>query len=153
MITLKKFAPNHQPFLDTLYRSSREPELQLTNWTEEQKTAFCRMQQFAQLADYGRKPGASHQVIFFKKIPVGRLFSWESADEIRLADITVLPRFRGKGIGRAVLTELIATARLKTKPLTLHVALANPARRLYESLGFHAVREVNENAFMELAPA
>ena len=152
MITLKKFAPNHQPFLDTLYRSSREPELQLTNWSEEQKTAFCRMQQFAQLADYGRKPRASHQVIFFQKIPVGRLFSWESADEIRLADITVLPRFRGKGIGRAVLTELIATARVNKKPLTLHVAPGNPAQRLYASLGFQPVQEASGTLLMELLP-
>ena len=153
MITLKKFGPNHQPFLDTLYRSTREPELQLTNWTEEQKTAFCRMQQFAQLADYGRKPGASHQVIFCKKKLAGRLFSWESAEEIRLADISLLPEFRGQGIGRAVLLELMATARQKKKPLTLHVAAGNPARRLYESLGFRKMREVNDNVYMELAPA
>lgn len=152
MITLKKFAPGHQPFLDALYRSSREPELQLTNWTEELKTAFCRMQQFAQLADYGRKPGASHQVIFFKKIPVGRLFSWESAVEIRLADITVLPRFRGKGIGRNVLGGLIATATQKKKPLTLHVAPDNPAQRLYASLGFRPVREASGALLMELLP-
>ncbi len=152
MITLKKFAPPHQPFLDALYRSSREPELRLTNWSEELKTAFCRMQQLAQLADYGRQPGASHQVIFLKKNPVGRLFSWESAVEIRLADITVLPRFRGKGIGRAALTELIATARVKKKPLTLHVAPGNPAQRLYASLGFQPVREASGTLLMELLP-
>ena len=152
MITLKKFAPAHQAFLEALYRSTREPELRLTNWTEAQKAAFCHMQQFAQMADYGRKPGASHQVIFFKKIPVGRLFSWESAEEIRLADISLLPEFRGQSIGRAVLTELMATARRKKKPLTLHVAADNPARRLYASLGFGQVREANGAVFMELLP-
>ncbi|MDQ2769866.1 MAG: GNAT family N-acetyltransferase [Bacteroidota bacterium] len=152
MISLQKFTLPHQPFIEALYRSTREPELHLTNWTEEQKTAFCHMQQFAQLADYGRKPGASHQVILCKKKPVGRLFCWESAEEIRLADISLLPEFRGLGIGRAVLTELMATARRKKKPLTLHVALANPARRLYESLGFRQMRVVHDNAFMELSP-
>ena len=102
------------------------------------------MQQFAQLADYGRKPGASHQLIFYKKMPAGRLFSWESANELRPADITLLPEFRGKGLGRAALTELIATARFKKKPPTLHVVLGNSARRLYESLGFRKVGERSE---------
>ena len=152
MITLKKFGSQHQAFIETLYRSTRESELHLTNWTDEQKTAFCRMQQFAQLADYGRKPGASHQVVFYKKKPAGRLFCWESTEEIRLADISLLPEFRGKGIGRAVLTELIATARQKQQVLTLHVAADNPARRLYESLGFRPVREANGTIFMKLSP-
>ena len=153
MITLKKFGSPHQAFIEALYRSTREAELRLTNWTEEQKTMFCRMQQFAQLADYRSKPGASHEVVFYQKKPVGRLFCWESATEIRLADISLLPEFRGKGIGRAVLTGLINTARRKKKPLTLHVAAHNPARRLYESLGFRTVWAENDAERMELRPA
>lgn len=146
MITLKKFGPDHQPFIEALYRSTREAELQLTNWTEDQKSAFCHMQQFAQLADYRSQPGASHQVICYKKKPAGRLFCWEWAEEIRLADISLLPGFRGRGIGRAVLPELMATARrgwqaLHSPPANSPIKIRMPAA---PTLAGHAARCQND---------
>ena len=49
---------------------------------------------------------------------------------------------RRKGIGRALLDELIARARADGFPaLSLSVSPSNPARALYESLGFQKVGE------------
>lgn len=56
--------------------------------------------------------------------------------------IAVAPPHRARGVGRALLEALIDAARADGHPaLSLSVAPANPARRLYESLGFRKVGE------------
>jgi ribosomal protein S18 acetylase RimI-like enzyme len=64
----------------------------------------------------------------------------EHTPELGLA---VARGFRGRGIGRQLLRALIERARQLSMPgLSLSVAPANPARRLYESEGFRKVGEV-----------
>src|ERR1700675_92465 len=54
--------------------------------------------------------------------------------------IAVLPIHRGRGIGRALLNELITQASADRFPaVSLSVNPFNPARVLYESLGFQKV--------------
>jgi ribosomal protein S18 acetylase RimI-like enzyme len=56
--------------------------------------------------------------------------------------MAVLPIYRRQGIGRALLKELITRARVDRFPcLSLSVSPVNPARALYESLGFQKVGE------------
>jgi hypothetical protein len=72
-ITLINSTSNHQHFLEQLYRTTREQELQRTLWTEQQKKQFVLMQFLAQKEDYERKfPYAVQQIILYKKQPVGR---------------------------------------------------------------------------------
>jgi ribosomal protein S18 acetylase RimI-like enzyme len=54
-----------------------------------------------------------------------------------IVDIALLPEYRGKSIGKAVLAEKL---RHCTKA-TLHVDTLNPAQRLYQRLGFRVVGE------------
>jgi GNAT superfamily N-acetyltransferase len=53
--------------------------------------------------------------------------------------IAVVEDQRGKGIGRALLDELVARARGHVPALTLNVHLLNPAVRLYVRAGFTVV--------------
>ena len=53
-----------------------------------------------------------------------------------LEQIQLLPAYQGRGLGRAILAAVIAEARAAAMPLQLGVLKANPARRLYERLGF-----------------
>jgi GNAT superfamily N-acetyltransferase len=56
--------------------------------------------------------------------------------------IAVRPAYRGKRVGRVLLDRLIVTARTDGFPaLSLSVSPLNPARYLYESLGFQKVGE------------
>ena len=59
-------------------------------------------------------------------MPAGRLYLWEMNGEIWIIDISLLPEFRGKGIGRKILTEIIEKSRKKNKTVALHVAFGNP---------------------------
>ena len=154
MITLRPVEKKDDPFIEKVYRSTREEELGFTNWTEEQKQAFIMMQSMAQLAEYSTKfPGAAFRIIVYNKRDAGRFYTWESDTEIRLIDITLLPAFRGKGIGSSLLKDLIKRSNKVQKKVSLHVEPANPALQLYLRLGFVHIRNNGRHYYMEKEPS
>ncbi len=64
---------------------------------------------------------------------------WLVFDEIHINNLAMRPRFRGQGIGTALLHHVLAEARdLGARRATLEVRASNEgARRLYERLGFY----------------
>jgi ribosomal protein S18 acetylase RimI-like enzyme len=150
MITYKNIETKDQEFIERVYRSTREIELNLTSWPEDQKQRFIIMQLMAQLTEYNNKfKNASYQVLLFKKKPAGRLYTWESNSEIRIIDISLLPEFQGKGIGTKVLTDIIGSAKQRSKTVTLYVAHGNPVKKLYERLGFKKISDSTTHEYME----
>jgi ribosomal protein S18 acetylase RimI-like enzyme len=55
--------------------------------------------------------------------------------------VAVLPAYRGQGVGTQLLTALLRMAATHYRAVSLSVWKENPARRLYERLGFVTVRE------------
>lgn len=124
-------------FLRRVYASTREQELARLDWSEAQKSAFLAMQFEAQDRHYREHyPDARFDVIERGGVPVGRLYVHRWAEEIRIIDIALLPEHRGAGMGGALLRALLAEASEHAKCVTIHVERENPARRLYERLGF-----------------
>lgn len=153
MITLRPVEEKDESFIETVYRSTREEELNFTNWGEQQKQAFIRMQSIAQLAEYKTKfPGAAFRIIVYKKRDAGRYYIWENDREIRLLDITLLPQFRAKGIGAFLLGELIKKSNKVQKKISLHVEPDNRALQLYSRLGFIHVKNNGRHFYMERSP-
>jgi ribosomal protein S18 acetylase RimI-like enzyme len=153
-ITLRPVEEKDDLFIESVYRSTREEELSYTNWSELQKKAFISMQSTAQLAEYKTKfPGAAFRVIVCKKKDAGRFYTWENENEIRLIDITVLPAFRGQGIGSFLLGELIKRSDQLQKKISLHVDPANPVLQLYRRLGFIQIKNNGRHYYMERDPA
>jgi ribosomal protein S18 acetylase RimI-like enzyme len=128
-----------------VYASTRAGELAQLPWSEAEKRVFLAMQFDAQDRDYrGRFPGARFDVVEQDGAPIGRLIVERGADEIRVLDIALLPEHRGAGAGSALLRELQAEAAARSQRVAIHVERANPARRLYERLGFRV--EADEDA-------
>ncbi len=153
MIRLRPSGENDIQFIVAVYRSTREEELKLTNWTEEQKSAFIYMQSMAQLAEYkSNYPGAAMQVVMYKKQDAGRFYTWENEEEIRIIDITLLPQYKGKGIGSMLLNNLIKKSKESKKKITLHVDPLNRALKLYIRLGFVHIRNNGRHYYMERPP-
>jgi GNAT superfamily N-acetyltransferase len=153
MTTLRPARPEDREHLLAVYASTRAEELAPVPWTEEQKSAFVKMQFDAQDAHYREHyEGATYEVIEVDGVPAGRLYVHRKRKEIRLVDVALLPAFRGKGIGTRLLAELIVEAKGRGVPLTIHVELFNPARRLYERLGFTPVEEHGVHVLMERLP-
>ncbi|MDL2718601.1 MAG: GNAT family N-acetyltransferase [Acidobacteriota bacterium] len=153
MVTLRPARPEDREQLLAVYASTRAEELTPVPWTEEQKSAFVKMQFDAQDADYSRNyVGADFSVVEVDGTPAGRLSVERRPAEVRLIDIALLPAFRRAGIGTRLIEELIVEASSRGVPLTIHVELFNPARRLYERLGFVPVEEHGVHLLMERRP-
>jgi len=149
-LSLRPITPEDEPFLGRLYASTRAAELAQTNWSDEQKAMFCRMQFNAQTADYQQNyPDASLQVIERGGVAAGRLLVLRSDEAVHVIDISLLPEHRGAGIGTKLLEELQAEARAAAKPLTIHVERFNPAIRLYQRLGFRQIEDKGIYLLME----
>ncbi|TQJ06542.1 GNAT family N-acetyltransferase [Kribbella jejuensis] len=77
------------------------------------------------------------------------------ADDVPELTLGVAAGFRRRGVGRGLLTEVIAQARAASyRRLSLSVDPDNPARKLYESLGFRKVGVVgtSDTMVLELQP-
>ena len=71
--------------------------------------------------------------------PVGRCYLLQAEDQHRLLDLTIAAKFRGQGLGGAVLQRLCAAAAVAGVPLRLNVWHDNAgAIRLYRRFGFRA---------------
>jgi ribosomal protein S18 acetylase RimI-like enzyme len=111
------------------------------------------MQFEAQHSFYRREfRGASFDVVEDCSGPVGRLYVDRREDEIRLIDIALLPEHRGRGIGGALMAELLEEARAGAKRVVIHVERGNPARRWYRGLGFSEVEDFGIYLRMEWLP-
>jgi ribosomal protein S18 acetylase RimI-like enzyme len=72
---------------------------------------------------------------------------------LSIVNIELAPAFQRHGIGSGIIRELQDEAASRSVPLRLQVMKVNPARRLYERLGFVKTGETETHHLMEWAPA
>jgi ribosomal protein S18 acetylase RimI-like enzyme len=150
MSTLRPATEADCDFLQTLYASTRAEELAVTDWSEEQKAAFCRQQFDAQDAHYREHyPTAAFSIVERDGAAIGRLYVDRWTREIRIMDIALLPEHRGAGLGTGLLRGLMEEAAAAGKALSIHVEKFNPALRLYDRLGFRVKEDKGVYLLME----
>jgi len=81
------------------------------------------------------------QVILLANQPVGLLKVSRDANDWDLIQIQLAPSLQGQGFGAQIIESVISEARHAGACLKLDVLKANPARRLYERLGFTVIAE------------
>jgi len=151
--TLRPVEASDRAFLLQVYASTREEELRLVDWSAEQKAAFVQMQFEAQDAYYREHyHPATFDVIEVDGEPVGRLYVARWEREIRIIDVALLAEHRGRGIGTSVIRALLDEAAASGKRLSIHVERNNPAKALYERLGFAEVADHGLYLLMEAKP-
>ena len=151
---LRPVAGDDREFLVELYGSVRESELANVPWDAAARQTFVELQFAAQDAHYREHyPGATLDVIEVDGQPAGRLYVHRAPGDIRIMDIALAPAFRGRGIGSGLLRRLISEAEASGQTLSIHVEGNNPARRLYERLGFRPVGEHGVYLLLERLPA
>ena len=128
------------PWLRDLYASTRSAELAAVPWPEQAKRAFLDQQFALQHAHYlAHFVDADFLIVETAQAPLGRLYLQRGATQHVLVDISLLPAWRGQGVGTALVAHAQALAAAARCPLSLHVLHANPAaQRLYARLGFLA---------------
>jgi GNAT superfamily N-acetyltransferase len=85
--------------------------------------------------------------------PIGRFIVSGDRNEIRLADILIDSRYRGIGIGQAVIDTTKAECMQSKRPLRLHAEKFGQAVHFYLSHGFRKIEETDTHYLMEWRPS
>ena len=115
---------------------------QIWGWDEEWQRAY-----FLERFDPSQE-----RIVVLEGQDIGVLATEEREDELFLAKISILPGYQRRGIGTELIGSVLDRAFGRGVPVTLRVLKVNPARRLYERLGFVAVGETETHYLMESRP-
>lgn len=146
-LALRRERGEDRPALRALYASTRQEELAAVPWPEATKAAFLDQQFALQHHHYVTHfPAADFLVVVSSGALVGRIYrdgvapeaTGEACDTV--IDVSLLPGWRGRGLGTALLRAVMEDAARRGRGVALSVFVPNErARRLYERLGFTAV--------------
>jgi ribosomal protein S18 acetylase RimI-like enzyme len=83
------------------------------------------------------------KIILINGEKAGLLKVVKNLNEWELSQIQIINKFQRKGLGEQIIRKIIHEAKQEKAFISLHVLKSNPAKRLYERLGFNTI---NENA-------
>lgn len=90
----------------------------------------------------------SMTVVEVEDEPVGMISVAEDEDPIVLHDVQLVPHWQGRGLGTRLVHDVLLDARARQRAVELRVVRSNPARALYERLGFGVVTQTDEHVRM-----
>jgi ribosomal protein S18 acetylase RimI-like enzyme len=153
-LTTRIAGPQDEAFLFAVYADSRSDETALTNWSPEQIDGFLRMQAAAQRQDYERRfPEGVQEILLRGGRPIGRVWTAQTDGELRLLDVAILEKYRGRGSGTVLLQALQRRAAARQLPLRLSVWKAHGhIIRFYQRLGFSPAGDMGIYLAMEWRP-
>ena len=137
-VTFRIIENSDDEFLFQLYASTRAEEMDaVIGWSEGDKEHLLRGQFHAQSHYYALGYiGAIHRIIQLDGVDIGRLIVNRADDHMRIIDLSLLPDYRGRGIGTDILRSLMNEAHGGKVPVRLAAIIGSPAARLYLRHGF-----------------
>ena len=91
------------------------------------------------------------KIIMVRAESAGILTVRELESHVQLDQVFVLPEYQRSGIGTQLVGEIVQRAKQLGLPVRLRVLRVNPAKRLYERLGFLVTSEEPERFYMQSA--
>jgi len=142
MYTLRNISKDDYEFIYELNKTVNKENVEKVwgSWDEDNQREF-----FKNRFDLIRM-----KIIKLDDKDVGILEVEEKEDELYLEEIQILPEFQGKGLGTRIIRNLILRANKKGKSLKLRVLKINPAKKLYERLGFSIVGDTETHYIMRI---
>lgn len=142
-VTLRPAKPEDAEFLYYLLKAAMQQYVAQTyGWDE-----LWQQAHFQKNFDPARQ-----QVIVLEGQDIGVIAVERKETEIFLAKIYLLPEYQNRGIGTRLIEALLREAFGQNLPVRLRVLKVNPARRLYERLGFKVIEEADTHYLMEAVP-
>ncbi|MGZ8281541.1 MAG: GNAT family N-acetyltransferase [Allosphingosinicella sp.] len=152
-ISYRPMTDDDLPFIEALFASTRAEEVAQTGWPLPAQQAFLAQQHRAQHDHYqAHYADAEWLIVERDDARIGRLYLGRWDDEVRVIDISLVPAARGQGIGSAIFADILSAAGEQGCKVSIHVEWTNPARRLYQRLGFATVEDGGIYLRMERRP-
>lgn len=130
-IRFRQISDDDFPFMWRLHNEALRDYVEKTwGWDEQRQREFV-----AEIVE--EKAG---DVVVVDGADAGVWFLIESETDVLINSIRLLPEFQRRGVGTRLITELLDRSQ---KPVRLQVLKVNPARRLYERLGFELSGETD----------
>lgn len=141
-LTLRPALAADEPFLFELRKATMTEHLARAGESTDDAEHLARLQYRYDAA----------QVICIDGAPAGLLKAHRTENEWFVVQLQIAPTHQGRGIGERVLRTVLLAAQADALPVALKVLKGNPARRLYERLGFEIVGEDEIQFHMRRAP-
>lgn len=126
-------------FLWNLHRAAMRPYVEETwGWDE-----AVQARRFREAFDPTHR-----QIVIVDGRPAGVLQVDDLPRAVFLANVEIDPAHQRRGVGTALVESVLDRARTLGLPVTLQVLRVNPARRLYERLGFRVTGETGTHVLM-----
>lgn len=139
-VELRKIAIGDYDFLWRLHNAALGPYVEQTwGWDED-----WQRRDFAKNFD-----PSTGEIITVDGVDAGYFRVEEHDEEIFLVSIRLMPEYQKRGIGTRLIRKVIDGA---DRPVRLHVLKVNPARRLYERLGFAITADLDTHFEMKFLP-
>ena len=130
-ITLRPAVKTDLPFLRKHWQSAMSPHFRAAGLSPEQEDPERRLRMDFDIASIILRDGDA----------IGMLKLDRAAQPWRLVQLLLAPEAQGQGLGTALLRTLTAEADARGAAMELSVLKSNPAKRLYQRLGFATVAE------------
>ncbi len=130
--TLRPRTPEDGEFLRRAHHEGLRPWVEATwGWDEVTQAGFIKT-----WLEVG-----TPAIVLVGGEPAGYLETSTHETAVELTNVVLLPAFQGRGIGTRIVQDVIEQATAQRLPVRLQVLRANPARALYERLGFRTLEE------------
>lgn len=119
------------PFLVTLRKLAMGPHRTAAGIPEDDEQVHAMV----------RKDFSSASVILHQNLPIGLFKATQASSPRSIPQVQLLPEWQRKGIGTELVSRFVADALAQGEAVELSVLKVNPARCMYERLGFKVVSE------------
>jgi ribosomal protein S18 acetylase RimI-like enzyme len=143
--------PDDEPFIRELMIETLTGQLAAWSWPEEVRGPLLDAQYRIRRRGFCESAGGGPGIIVLAEgEPVAWYVAADSTEEIRLVNLVVRTEHRGKGIGSAILRQLVTDSDRSSRRLRLSVAVNNRrASQLYARFGFQRTGGDGVHDFME----
>jgi ribosomal protein S18 acetylase RimI-like enzyme len=142
-ITLRPATNTDEPFLLGLRRATMTEHLERAGEPSDAAAHYARLQYRYDAA----------RIICLGGVAIGLLKAYRDETEWHLVQLQIDPQHQGRGLGERIIKTLLASAQANALPVSLNVLRGNPAKRLYERLGFRETGADAQEFHMRWQPA
>ena len=151
VIAVREQAPEDAAFLYALFRANNLRTLELSGLPLAFLDDIIAMQHNSRMQTYrGLFPSAVWSLVQCDGKPVGEIVEHDEGDYMYVVDIALLPEWQAKGLGTALMREVMDRCATRGIGVRAKVAIGNePSLKMFRKLGFIA-SPPDEISFIEL---